>query len=243
MPGFFVPMAGPTSAAAPPAVTMAIDTTASSDAGRLADLSAHHEISAKARHEIKLCIDWYLGVLNLGPDTAAAYGDATRLSAEARFIVAKAGKDVTAAIYAPPEFDPMHKAAVDLLDLVESVGVDRVVSIFVGVERIDAPDVFPDEQAQAIRDRLEQILADLNWLTGRITAVWKHARRPKRGPKTDREWQFVEMVAAAIERDKGQRIKRPSSVVLPSVVLPGSDKKGDGGLSPNVDHEHRARGR
>jgi hypothetical protein len=133
--------------------------------------------------------------------------------------VAKAGKDVTAAIYAPPAIDPMHKAAVALSDLVKSVGADRVVSIFVGVERIDAPDAFPDELAQAIRDRLEQMLADLDWLASRLTAVQKHARRPKRGPKTDSERQFVDMVAEVIERDTGQWIKRSTNKNSPFELL------------------------
>ena len=151
---------------------MAIDTTASCDARRLADLFERHGISPEARHEIKLSINLQLsGAVNLGPDTAAAYADATRLRAEARFVVAKAKKDVAAAIDVPPAFDPMHKAAIALLDLVNSVGVDRVVSIFVAEERIYAPDVFPDELAQAIRDRLAQILADLDWLASRLTAV------------------------------------------------------------------------
>jgi hypothetical protein len=190
---------------------------------RLADLFAGHKIkiSAEARHEIKLYIDWYRGALNLGPDTAAAFADATRFCAEARFIVVKARKDVTAAIYAPPALDPMHNAAVALSDhLVNSVGVDRVVSIFVGAERIDAPDAFPDELAQEIRDRLEQMLADLDWFASQLTAVRKYKRPLKRGPKA-RGRQFVEMVASVIKRDTGQRIKRPSSV-----VLPGSDKEG-----------------
>jgi hypothetical protein len=186
---------------------MAIDTTASCDAGRLADLFERHGISPVARHEIKLCINLYLsGAGNLGPDTAAAFADATRLRAEPRFVVAKAKKDVAAAIDVPSAFDPMHKAAVALSDLVNRVGVDRVVSIFARAEHLDAPDAYPDELAQAIRDRLERMLDDLDWLASRVTAVRKYKKPLKRGRKSGR--QVVEMVAAVIERDTGQRIKR-----------------------------------
>jgi len=92
---------------------MPIDTTACD--GVLVQLFEHHGISPGARHEIKLYIKWYLNVaLDLGPDTAAAFADATRLNAEARLIVAKAKNDLAAAAYVPPGFDETREMAIAL---------------------------------------------------------------------------------------------------------------------------------
>jgi hypothetical protein len=173
-------------------------------ADRLAELL--EPLSPRARHEIKLYVDWYLNVaLDLGPDTAAAYADATRLSAEARFVVAKAKRDVAAAAYVPPEFDQMHEAAVALADRLKSVGVNRVVSSFFRAQLIACGNILPDEQA--IQDRLESLLTDLDWFASQLTAVRKYKRPLKRGPKA-RGRQFAEMVASVITRDMGERIKR-----------------------------------
>jgi hypothetical protein len=196
---------------------MAIDTTASCDAERLAALLGR--LSPEARHEIKLYIDWYLNVaLDLGPDTVAAYADVTRLRAEARFVVAKTKRDVAAAAYVPPGFDETREMAIALADRLKLAGVDRVVSVFSRAELIDAHGkALPDEQA--IEGRLERLLADLDWLATRITAARKHVRRPKRGPKTEKQRQFVEMVAAVIERDRGQPIKRSTNKNSPFALL------------------------
>jgi uncharacterized protein (DUF1786 family) len=133
----------------------------------------------------------------------------------------------------PPEFDQMRKAAVALAsdlrrvsivrtvpdhlkhvervsggrDHFKLVGIDCVVSIFSDAELIDARgEVLPDEQA--VQDRLERMLDDLDWLANRVTAAQKHVKRLS---KTDREWRFVGAVASAIGRHTGRRIKRSTN--------------------------------
>jgi hypothetical protein len=183
------------------AVTMAIDTTASCDAGRLAELLARHEISPGARYEIEQHIDWYLSE--------------------------RSWRGQGACIEIPPEFDKMRKAAVALAsdlrrvsivravpdhlkrahgdrDHFKLVGIDCVASIFFEAKLIDAPAVFPDEQA--IQDRLERMLADLDDFANRLAAAQRHGKH--RGRKTDRPQHFVRMVASVIEIDRGQPITR-----------------------------------
>jgi hypothetical protein len=187
---------------------------------RLAELLARHKIkiSAEARREIELCINWYRNAaLNLGPDNAAAYADATRLRAEVRLIAVKA-KEAAAAAATPPTFDQMREMAISLTDCLKSVGVDRVVLSFFRAQLIACGNVLPDEQA--IQDRLESLLTDLDWFASQLTAVRKYKRPLKRGPKA-RGRQFVEMVASVIERDTSQRIKRSENKGSPYVLLEG----------------------
>jgi hypothetical protein len=177
---------------------------------RLAELLARHKIkiSAEARHEIEQCINWYRS------------GDSWR------------GQGPRIEI--PPEFEQMRKEAValasrlrdvsivraipsrlkradDVRDHYKLVGIDCVVSVFSDAELIDAHgEVLPEEQA--IEDRLESLLADLDWLASRIAAAQKHGKH--RGRKTDRPRHFVKLVASVIERDKGRPITRSENRVL-----------------------------
>jgi hypothetical protein len=132
----------------------------------------------------------------------------------------------------PPEFERLRKAAVALAsdlrrvsivrpvpdhlkplervsggrDHFELVGIDCVASIFFETALIDAPGVLPN--AQAIQDRLERMLADLDDFANRSTAAQKHVKRLS---KTGREWRFVSAVASTIERHTGRRIKRSTN--------------------------------
>jgi hypothetical protein len=192
---------------------MAIDPTASCDAGRLADLFERHEISAWARHEIEQHISWYCS-------GSSWRGQGPRIES-------------------PPEFEKMREAAVALAsdlrrvsivravpdhlkhahgdcDHFKLVGIDCIVSIFFAAELIDA-DVLPDEQA--IQDRLERMLADLDDFASRLAAAQRHGRH--RGRKTDRARHFVRMAASVIERDKGQPIKRSNNRDSPFELLKG----------------------
>jgi hypothetical protein len=178
---------------------------------RLAELLAR--LSAGARDEIEQHINWYR--------TGDGWrGHGPRI------------KNV------PPEFDKMRKAAValanrlrnvsiiraipsrlkradDVRDHYKLVGIDCVVSIFSDAELIDAHGRLPDEQA--IEDRLEGLLADLDWLASRVTAAQRHGKH--RGRKTDRPQRFVKLVVSAIERDKGQWIKRSTNKNSPFELL------------------------
>jgi hypothetical protein len=198
--------------------------------GDVERLLARPEISPGARYEIKLGIDLYFGAaLNLGPDTAVAFADETRVRAENRFIVTKTKQDLRDL---PPVslMHEMHKAAVALSDLVNGIGVDRVVSIFVRTEHS-----LPDDQA---RDRLERMLADLDDFASRLTA----AQSWRRDRKTDRAKHFVRTVASIIERDKGQPIKRSKNKGSPFELL--KDIAAVVGIGPGtVEETVRARRR
>jgi hypothetical protein len=162
-------------------------------------------LSAGAREEIERYIDWYRS-------EGSWRGHGPRIEI-------------------PPEFDQMSKAAVALADHLKHVDVDvdldgreicrryvldTVVSIFFKAELIDARGKdLPDEQA--IRDRLEKMLAGLNDFASRLTAAQKHGKR--RGRKTDRAQRFARMVAAVIKRDTGQRIKRSANKDSPFELL------------------------
>jgi hypothetical protein len=154
---------------------------------RSAELLAH--LSVGARDEITQYIDWYRS--------------------------GRSWRGQGPRIETPPEFEKMREAAVHLADLIKRFGVENAVSIFFKAALIDKPYVLPDDQA--FRDRLEQMLADLEDFADRITAAQKHGER--RGRKTDRPQHFVRMVASVIERDKGQSIKRSKNKGTPVELL------------------------
>jgi hypothetical protein len=179
---------------------------------RVAKLLAPHEISAGARDEIEHHINWYRS--------------------------GRSWRGQGPRIEMPPEFHQMREAVAALANLVNGVGVDRVVSIFFAAELFDAPHLLPDDQA--IQDRLERMLADLKDFDNRLTAVLKHGRR--RGRKTDRARHLVRIVASAIERDKGKPIKRSKNKgslfeLLMDIVAVADPEIGPG----TVDEELKAR--
>jgi hypothetical protein len=164
---------------------------------RLAELLAG--FSDEAREEIGYHIDWYRS--------------------------GRSWRGQGRRIEVPPEFEQMREAAVALANRLKHVDVDidlegqeicrryvldTVVSIFFKAALIDAPHDLPDEQA--IQDRLERMLADLEDFASRITTAQRHGRH--RGRKTDKAKHFVRMVASAIERDKGRPITRSENRVL-----------------------------
>jgi hypothetical protein len=101
----------------------------------------------------------------------------------------------------------MQKAVAALAELVNRVGVNRVVSIFIKAELIEAELIdAPHIISNRLGDRLEKMLDDLNDFANRISATLKHGRHRSR--KTDRPRHLVNMIAMVIERDKGKWIKR-----------------------------------
>jgi hypothetical protein len=76
-----------------------------------------HEISAEAREELEDHIKWYRS--------------------------GRSWRGQGPRIEVPPEFHQMREAVAALANLVNGVGVDRVVSIFFAAELIDAPHLLP----------------------------------------------------------------------------------------------------
>jgi hypothetical protein len=182
---------------------------------RLAELLARHKIkiSAEARHEIEQCINWYRS-----RDSWRGQGPRIEIPPEfekmrkAAIALASRLKDVSIVRAVPNHLKHAHGDS----DHFKLVGIDCVVSIFSDAELIDAHGKdLPDEQA--IEDRLEGLLADLDWLASRVTAAQRHGKH--RGRKTDRPQHFVKLVVSAIKRDKGQRIKRSTNKDSPFELL------------------------
>jgi hypothetical protein len=171
---------------------------------QLAELLAHHGISAGARDEIEQHINWYRSGssrrgqgprIDIPPEFEQMRGAAVALANCIRRV------EVTAELP-----DHIKQAlGVDLTDPIKQVGVDGIVAVFLKTLLIDNElRVMPDDQA--FRDHLEQLLANLDDFANRLTAAQRHGGH--RGRKTDRARHFVKIVASVIERDKGQRIKR-----------------------------------
>jgi hypothetical protein len=177
---------------------------AAHDTRCLAELLAPHKISAGARDEIEHLIRWYRS-------GRSWHGQGARIEV-------------------PPEFPQMQKAVAALAELVNRVGVNRVVSIFIEAEMIEAELIDRSERPRLpdgsgvnrevhapfcaphiisnghwLQGQLEKMLNDLNDFASRISATLKHGRHRSR--KTDRPRHLVNMIAMVIERDKG-KIKR-----------------------------------
>jgi hypothetical protein len=143
----------------------------------------------------------------------------------------------------PPEIHQMQRAAAGLAELVNRIGVDRVVLMLFEAELIDAPDVLPDEQA--IEDRLRSILAGLEDLATRLAVVVKHGKA--RGRKTDRPRHLVGLVASVIERDKSKPITRSKNrdslfELLMSIVAIVDPEIGRGTVEEVLKARSRRRG-
>jgi hypothetical protein len=175
---------------------------------RLAELLAHHGISPGASDEIEQHINWYrTGDSWRGQGRRIEVPPEFEQMREAAVALASHLRDVSIVQTVPDHFKDVERVSGGC-DHFKLVGIDCVASIFFAAELIDAPQ--PDDQA--IRDRLERMLSDLEDFANRITAAQRHGKH--RGRKTDRAKHFVKMVASVLERDKGRPITRSENRVL-----------------------------